>query len=82
MFLIGFSLDCIFIFPSLTFTYLILLVSWGYVGILFYMSVALPPDKLADIQELALSFLQTQPVTVHRFIFFLMKVNFCAYGHP
>ena len=27
-------------------------------------SVSLPPDKLADIQELALSLLQTQPVTV------------------
>ena len=29
------------------------------------MSVSLPPDKLTDIQQLALSLLQTQPVTVH-----------------
>ena len=30
------------------------------------MSVSLPPDKLADIQQLALSLLWTPHVTVHK----------------
>ena len=34
------------------------------------MSVSLPSDKLADIQQLALSFLQSQHLTVHRSILF------------
>ena len=45
------------------------------------MSVYLTPDKLADIQQLALSLLQTQPVTVHSVMSFLGKANFCASGH-
>ena len=45
------------------------------------MSVSLPPDKLADIQQLALSLLQTQPVTVCQVMSFLGKANFCANGH-
>ena len=45
------------------------------------MSVPLPPDKLADIQQLALPLLQTQPVTVHRVMSFLDKANICANGH-
>ena len=45
------------------------------------MSVSLPPDKLADIQQLALSLLQTQPGTVSRVMSFLSKANFCASGH-
>ena len=45
------------------------------------MSVSLPPDKLADIQQLAASLLQTHPVTVHWVISFLGKANFCASGH-
>ena len=45
------------------------------------MSVSLPPDKVADIQQLALSFLQMQPVMVCQVISFLGKANFCAHGH-
>ena len=46
----------------------------GYVGIL-------PPDKLTDIQQLALSLLWMQPVTVYWVMSFLGKANFCASGH-
>ena len=46
-----------------------------------HMSVSLPPDTLADIQQLALSLLQTQPVTVCWVMPFLGKANFCASGH-
>ena len=45
------------------------------------MLVSLPPEKVADIQQLALSLLQTQPVTVHLIMSFLGKVNICANGH-
>ena len=45
------------------------------------MSVSLPPDKLADIQQLALSLLQSQHVTVHRVMSFLGEANFCTNGH-
>ena len=45
------------------------------------MSVSLPADKLADIQHLALSLLQTTHVTVHKVMSFLGKVNFCTNGH-
>ena len=44
------------------------------------MPVSLPPDKLADIQQLALSLLQSQYVTVHRVMSFLSKANFCTNG--
>ena len=40
------------------------------------MSVSLPPDKLADIQQLALSLLCTPHVTVHKVMSFLGKANF------
>ena len=40
------------------------------------MSVFLPPDKLADIQQLALSLLQTQCVTVCRVMSFLDEVKY------
>ena len=46
-----------------------------------HMSVSLPPDKLADIQQLALSLLQNQCVTVHWVMSFLGKANFCTNGH-
>ena len=46
-----------------------------------YMSVSLPPDKLADIQQLALSLLWTPHVTVHMVMSFLGKANFCTNGH-
>ena len=45
------------------------------------MSVSLPPDKLADIQQLALSLLQTPHVTVCKVISFLHKANFCTNSH-
>ena len=45
------------------------------------MSVSLPPDKLADIWQLALSLLQSQHVTVHQVMSFLGKANFCTNGH-
>ena len=45
------------------------------------LSVSLPPDKLDDIQQVALSLLQTPHVTVHRVMSFLGKVNFCTNGH-
>ena len=46
-----------------------------------HMSVSLPPDKLADIQQLALSLLCTPHVTVHKVMSFLGKANFCTNGH-
>ena len=45
------------------------------------MSVSLPSDNLADIQKLAQSLLQTQPVTVHWVMSFLSKANFCTNDH-
>ena len=45
------------------------------------MSVSLPPDKLAGIQQLALSLLWTPHVTVHKVMSFLGKANFCTNGH-
>ena len=45
------------------------------------MSVSLPPDKLADIQQLTLSLLLTHPVTICKVMSFLGKANFCANGH-
>ena len=45
------------------------------------MSVSLPPDKLADIQQLALSLLHTPHVMVHKVMSFLGKTNFCTNGH-
>ena len=45
------------------------------------MSVSLPPDKLADIQQLALSLLQNQYLTVHRVMSFFDKANFCTSGY-
>ena len=41
------------------------------------MLVSLPPDKLADIQQLALSLLHTPHVTVCKVMSFLGKTNFC-----
>ena len=46
-----------------------------------HMSVSLPPDKLADIQQWALSLLQSQHVTVYQVMSFLGKANFCTNGH-
>ena len=45
------------------------------------MSVSLPPDKLADIQQLALSLLHTPHVMVCKVMSFLGKANFCINGH-
>ena len=46
-----------------------------------HMSVSLPPDKLADIQQLALFLLCTLHVTVCKVMSFLGKANFCTNGH-
>ena len=76
------SLLCsLLIFPSLTFTFLRLFGFWGYVWILSHISVSLPPDMLADIQQLAFTLLQTQPVTVCLVMAFLGNANFCANGY-
>ena len=45
------------------------------------MSVSLPPDKLADIQQLALSLLQNQHVMVCRVMSFWGEANFYTNGH-
>ena len=60
-----------------SYTFCFLELCWDTV----HMSVYLPPDKLADSQQLALSLLQTQPVTDCWVIYFLGKANFCANGH-
>ena len=44
------------------------------------MSVSLPTDKFLQIQHLAHSLLQRQPVTVHHIMSFLCKTTFCASG--
>ena len=46
-----------------------------------HMSVSLPPGKLADIQQLALSLLWTPHVTVRGVMSSLGKANFCTNGH-
>ena len=45
------------------------------------MLISLPPDKVADIQQLALSLLQSQHVTVHIVMSFLGKAIFCTNSH-
>ena len=60
----------------LTQTFCFLGLCWDMVC----MSVSLPPDKLADIQQLSLSLLQNQCVTIHRVLSFLGKANFCTNG--
>ena len=54
---------------------------WGLCWDTISMSVSLPPDKLADIQQLALSLLQTYLVTVYQVMSFLGKATFCANCH-
>ena len=61
----------------LTHTFCFLRLCWDTV----HMSVSLPPDKLADIQQLAFSLLQSQHVTVCQVMSFLGKANFCTNGH-
>ena len=60
----------------LTQTFCFLELCWDTV----HMSVSLPPDKLVDIQHLALSLLQNQHVTVHRAMYFLGEANLCTNG--
>ena len=61
----------------LTQTFCFLGLYWDTV----HMSLSLLPDKLADIQQLSLSLLQSQHATVHRVMSFLGKANFCTNGH-
>ena len=58
-------------------TFCFLWLHWDTV----YMSVSLPPDKLTDIQQLALSLLWTAHVTVCRVMSFLGKANFYTNGY-
>ena len=46
------------------------------------MSVSLPPDKLADIQQLALSLLWTPHITVHNVMSFLGRPIFLPMAIP
>ena len=46
-----------------------------------HKSVSLPPDKLGDIQQLALSLLHPTHVTVCKVMSFLGKANLCTNGH-
>ena len=73
-----FFLDYILIFPSLTFASLRL---WGVCWDTVNMPLSLPPDKLADVHQLAFSLLPTQPVAVHHGMFLLGKANICANAH-
>ena len=76
-----FILDYILIFRSLTFASLRLFVLGGLCWDTVHMSVSLPPDKLADIQQLAFSLLQTQPCNNPLGHVLLRKANFFANGH-
>ena len=60
---------------SQTFTFL------GLCWDTLHMSLSLPPDKLADIQQLGLSLLWTPHVTVHKVMPFLGNANCCTNGH-
>ena len=58
--------------------------TFSFLGICWdtvHMSVSLTPDKVADIQQLALSLLRTTHVTVCKVMSFLGKANFCTNGH-
>ena len=58
--------------------------TFGFLGLCWdtvHMSVSSLTDKLADIQQLAHSLLQSPHVTVCRVMSFLGKANFCTSGH-
>ena len=69
---INFSKSDLFLSQSFTF----LGLCWDTVRML----VSFPPDKLAEIQQLALALLQTPHVTVCK-VMSLGKANFCTNGH-
>ena len=69
---INFSKSALWLSQSFTF----LGLCWNTVC----MSVSLPDDTLADIQQLALSLLQTTHVTVCKVMSFLGKAKFCTNG--
>ena len=81
VFLVGPSWSTHQFIPSQTFASLSPLPFLGLCWDTVHMSVSLPPDKLADIQQLALSLLCTPHVTVHKVMSFLGKANFCTNGH-
>ena len=63
---------------------LLLSQSFTYLGLCWdtvCMLVSLPPDKLAGIQQLALSLLHSPHVTVRKVMSFLGKANFWTNGH-
>ena len=66
---------------SLSFASLRLFVFWRLCWDTVHMLVPLQPDKLADIQQLGLTLLHTQPVMGSQVMSFLGKANFCANGH-
>ena len=66
-------------FPSLTFTSIRLSVLQVMFGYCQYVSC--PPDKLAYIQQLALSLLYTEHIMLYQVMSFSGKVNFYASGH-
>ena len=64
---------------------LCLMHTFSFLGLCWdtvHISVSLPPDNLADIQQLALSLLQKQHVTVHGVMSFLGKAMFCPMATP
>ena len=76
-------LDCLGLHIKFSKSDLHLSQSFTFLGLCWdtvHMSISLP-DKLADLQQLALSLLQTTHVTVHRVMSFLGKANFCTNGH-
>ena len=77
-----FALDYILIFPGLTFPSLRPFVFFGLCWVTVHMSVSLPPNTLANIQQLTLSLLQTQPLTIHQVMSFLVKTNFVPMATP
>ena len=63
--------------PCLTHAFCFLGLRWDTV----HTGVSLPPDGLADIQQLVVSLLWAQHVIVCRVMSFLGKANFCTSGH-
>ena len=77
-------LVCLVLHINFSKSYLYLTQTFCFLGLCWdtvHISVSLPPDNIADIQQLALSLLQSPHVTVHQVMCFLGKANFCTNGH-